>query len=127
MTKHLVVTRAAEKAAYVAGIVVVVYSKLSALTSSPLADVAPATLRLVNVLVLLGCNAVGLTNVLRVVVVPAPLLQSFMVRKTSRPRILSFTMSCNTFGYTVLASLLLSRQSESPYTQARAQTYCRHA
>ena len=95
MTKHLVVTRAAEKAAYVAGIVVVVYGKLPALTSSPLADVAPATLRLVNLLVLLGCNAVGLTNVLRVVVIPSPLFQSLVMGMTPRPRVLSFTMSCN--------------------------------
>lgn len=68
------IARAAEEAAHVAGLVVVVYSELSSRSRGSLADVAPTALSFVYSLVLLGCDAVGLTDVLSVILFPLLLL-----------------------------------------------------
>lgn len=64
------VARATKKSAHVAGLVVVVYSELSSRSRGSLADVAPPALSLVNPLVLLGGDAVGLTDVRGVILFP---------------------------------------------------------
>lgn len=86
-----------------------VYSKLPALTSSPLADVAPTALSFVYPLVLLGCDAVGLTDMRGVIVAALLLLIQLMVAVAPRPRIPCYTISRDTFRDTVTAPLLFSR------------------
>ena len=86
-----------------------VYSELSSCSRGSLADVAPTALSFVYSLVLLGCDAVGLSDVLSVVVVPALLLIQLVVRITPRPRIPCNPISRDTFRDTVTAPLLFSR------------------
>ena len=94
---------------------VVVYGQLPSCSRGSLADVAPTTLSLVDALVLLGCDAVGLTDVLSVIVVPALLLIQLMVRVAPRPRIPCNSISRDAFRDTVLAPLLLFPSQSEPY------------
>lgn len=107
------IARAAEKSANVAGLVVMVYSELSSCSRGSLADVAPTALSFVYPLVLLGCDAVGLTDVRGVVVPALLLLIQLVVRVASRPRIHSNSISRDAFRETVLAPLFLFRRLPS--------------
>ena len=86
-----------------------VYSKLPALTSGPLADVASSALSLVDAPVFLCGDAVGLTDMRGVIVAALLLLIQLMVAVAPRSRIPCYTISRDTFRDTVTAPLLFSR------------------
>lgn len=89
MTQNPVVTGLAQQASDVPGAVVVIHGQLPASPCCALADVALATLRLVDRVVLLGCDAVRLGDVPGVARSSSLLPNLPVVRSTPRPGVRS--------------------------------------
>ena len=109
MTQNPVVTGLAQQASDVPGAVVVVDRELPPGTRRTLADVTLTTLRLVDRVVLLGCDAVRLGDV-PCVARSSPLLPNLpVVRSAPRPGVRSLPPRRDAFCLTVLTNPRHSR------------------